>query len=313
MFAFTLAQLSYIVAVDTHRHFVKAAAASHVTQPTLSMQIRKLEEQIGVEIFDRSKQPVIPTDIGLPIIAQARRILAAAEGLPEIIRQHQGMVAGTLRIGIIPTLSSYLLPRFIGKFMEDYPAVELHVQELETAQVVEALRKDLLDAGLIVTPLAEKGILERPLFYEEIMAYVKDEAPAGTKIEVDSLLNNHLWLLSEGHCFRDQVLNLCQLKERSGQFQGFEFESGSLETLRRLVDAEGGATLLPELAVQDLPEAAKQQVRPFYAPVPVREVSLVHSRNFAKRRLLELLEKALLEAIPLPKTISKGETIVSWR
>lgn len=313
MLPFSIAQLEYIVAVDTHRHFVTAAEASHVTQPTLSMQIRKLEEQIGVEIFDRSKQPVIPTDVGVPIIAQARKILAAARELPEIIKQHQGIVSGSLRLGIIPTLSSYLLPRFIGGFTKAHPSVELHVQELETSQVVEALHKDLLDAGLIVTPLQERGIVERPLFYEKILPYAKGDFETGAELQVEDLLKGRLWMLSEGHCFRDQALNLCQLREQSALHQGFEFESGSLETLRRLVDVEGGVTLLPELAVMDLPKDCVERVHSFQKPHPMREVSLVHSRTFAKRRLLDLLVADLLEAIPLAQRLPGDSTIISWR
>ena len=310
---FTLVQLEYVVAVDTWRHFVTAAEHCSVTQPTLSMQIRKMEELLGVELFDRSKQPVIPTDVGEAVIAQARRILAEARQVPELVQAHQGVVEGSLRLGIIPTLSTHVLPRFLGRFLQAYPGVELHIQELETAEVVHALRKDRLDAGLVVTPLKEAGIVERPLFYEEIRAYLQQPGPEGRPVKVDELMAHRMWILTQGHCFREQVLNLCQLQGNAGSDPALSFESGSLETLRRLVDAEGGATLLPGLAALDLPADKQAHVRPLGPVPPFREISLVHARTFVKRRLLDLLTETLSETIPLPGALPAGSAVVQWR
>lgn len=314
MVNFSLVQLEYIVALDTHRHFVKAAEHCSVTQPTLSMQIKKMEELLGVVIFDRSKQPLIPTDAGRKIIAQARKVLDGAKAIPEIVSSFQDTVAGSLRLGIIPTLSPYLLPRFIGQFTEKYPLVELHVHELMTSLVVEGLHRDQLDAGIIVTPLEENGIEERPLFYEEIRAYVDPNHDfQGGMISVPSLQKERLWMLTEGNCFREQVLNICAMQEKGEAAQGFSFESGSLETLRRLVDAEGGATLLPELAALDLPESRKRQLRSIRPERTFREVSLVYSRSFSKQRLLGLLEKTIHQTVSLPTEMDNDFSLIRWR
>ena len=315
MINFSLVQLEYIVALDTHRHFVKAAEHCSVTQPTLSMQIKKMEDILGVVIFDRSKQPLIPTDAGRQIIAQARKVLDDAKAIPEIVSSYQETVAGSLRLGIIPTLSPYLLPRFIGEFTRQFPLVDLHVHELMTSRVVEGLQRDQLDAGIIVTPLEENGIEERPLFYEEIRAYLdpNHENSGSREISVDSLQKERLWMLTEGNCFREQVLNICAMQKKGEAAQGFSFESGSLETLRRLVDAEGGATLLPELAAIDLPESRKKQLRSIGPERTFREVSLVFSRSFSKQRLLSLLEETIHNTIALPKSLDKNFSLIRWR
>ena len=315
MINFSLVQLEYIVALDTHRHFVKAAEHCSVTQPTLSMQIKKMEDILGVVIFDRSKQPLIPTDAGQKIIAQARKVLDDAKAIPEIVSSYQETVAGSLRLGIIPTLSPYLLPRFIGEFTRQFPLVDLHVHELMTSRVVEGLQRDQLDAGIIVTPLEENGIEERPLFYEEIRAYLdpNHENSGAHEISVDSLQKERLWMLTEGNCFREQVLNICAMQKKGEAAQGFSFESGSLETLRRLVDAEGGATLLPELAAIDLPESRKRQLKSIGPERTFREVSLVFSRSFSKQRLLSLLEETINNTIALPKSLDKNFSLIRWR
>lgn len=315
MINFSLVQLEYIVALDTHRHFVKAAEHCSVTQPTLSMQIKKMEDILGVIIFDRSKQPLIPTDAGRKIIAQARMVLDGAKAIPEIVSTYQDTIAGSLRLGIIPTLSPYLLPRFIGEFTQKYPLVELHVHELMTSRVVEGLHTDKLDAGIIVTPLEESGIEERPLFYEEIQAYVdpKHEDTLKGEISVEGLQKERLWMLTEGNCFREQVLNICAMQKKGEAAQGFSFESGSLETLRRLVDAEGGATLLPKLAALDLPESRKRQLRSIAPERAFREISLVFSRSFSKQRLLNLLEETIQETVSLPTNIENSFSLIRWR
>ncbi|MCL4106287.1 UNVERIFIED_CONTAM: hypothetical protein GTU68_061129 [Idotea baltica] len=315
MVNFSLVQLEYIVALDTHRHFVNAAEHCSVTQPTLSMQIKKMEEVLGVVIFDRSKHPLIPTDAGIQIISQARQVLAEARKIPEIVTSYQDTIEGTLRLGIIPTLSPYLLPRFIGDFTTKYPLVDLHVHELTTNNVVQELQKDSLDAGLIITPLEQQGIVERPLFYEEILAYLSsDQHPSsGSAVTALDLQNGPLWMLTEGNCFREQVFNICALQEKGERSQGFTFESGSLETLRRLVDAEGGATLLPELAATDIPERRKAQLHPIGPQRACREVSLVYSRAFSKQRLIGLLEDSIQKAVTLPNKIPKDFSLIRWR
>ncbi|SDK60081.1 LysR family transcriptional regulator, hydrogen peroxide-inducible genes activator [Catalinimonas alkaloidigena] len=309
---FTFTQLEYIVAVDTHRHFVTAAERCHVTQPTLSMQIKKLEEQLGVVLFDRTRQPVVPTDAGRAIIAQARNILREVEKIEEIIQEVKSVLSGELRLGIIPTLAPYLLPRFVGTFTRAYPQVHLQVRELLTEDIVAQLRTDQLDAGLAVTPLQEPSILERPLFYEDLLLYVHPDHPLAQQpgIEAHEVPQEDLWLLAEGHCFRNQTLNLCGHTGAGAEM--FSYESGSLETLRKMVDTEGGSTLLPELAALEVPERQRYRLKEI-TPRPVREVSLIYSRNFAKERLLTRLTEIIRQAVPADLLDEARGTVVRVR
>jgi LysR family hydrogen peroxide-inducible transcriptional activator len=302
----TLAQLTYLVAVDTHRHFVRAAEACGVTQPTLSMQLLKLERELGVRIFDRSKQPVEPTDLGRQLVDQARRILQEAARMRELVAESRGEVAGELRLGVIPTLAPYLLPRFVTSFISRHPAASLVVEELRTEELVEQLRAGLLDAGLVASSVEERGLIEDPLFEEPFVAYVSERHPLfdAPRIRAEELSLSDLWLLHEGHCFRDQVVRLCsEVIPRGGGIGGggaggrpLHFESGNLETLKRLVESSGGITLLPYLAVADLGERERARVRPFVPPAPSRWVRLVRGKAYLKRALVEALTAELLQA-----------------
>ena len=303
----TLTQLEYIVAVDTHRHFAEAAAHCFVTQPTLSMQIQKLEEELAVKIFDRSKQPVLPTGSGAEIIAQARKILAERDHLIETIALKKGIVNGELKVGIIPTLAPYLLPLFVPIFTKKYPAVKLVVNELTTGLIISSLREGKIDVGLLVTPLHEAGIKEDVLFYEEMVAYVSKNNKAYLKnyVLAKDIDPNKLWLLEEGHCFRSQIINLCELRKNTKAGSYFEYEAGSLETLRRMVDLNDGITILPELATFDMGAKQLQLLRHFKHPSPMREVSIVVHRDFVKKRLVEALKQSIL--ISLPEKIKKNK------
>jgi LysR family hydrogen peroxide-inducible transcriptional activator len=298
----TLVQLEYIVAVDTWRHFATAAAKCSVTQPTLSMQLQKLEAELGVQLFDRSKVPVVPTDEGVEVIQQARVILKEVERFFEMVREQKGEMVGEIRLGILPTVAPYLLPLFLSHFLQTYPGIRLKVTELTTEVMVERLKKSLLDAGLLVTPLHEPGIFEQPLFYEEFVVYVSPEEAAYRKryVLADDIDVRHLWLLEEGHCLRSQIMNLCELKAQMQEDNNFQYEAGSIETLKKMVEMKNGITILPELALQNLSPEQLKMVRHFKAPVPVREVSLVTHRNFVKQRLLAALREAILLAIPAP-------------
>lgn len=309
----TLIQFEYIIAVDNYRHFGRAAEASFVTQPTLSMQIHKLEDQLGVVIFDRSKQPVVPTDIGKRIIALARTVINESKKIKELVEDEKGDVAGELTIGIIPTLSPYLLPLFINNFIEKYPGVNIKVEELITEQVVHKLKNELLDIGLIVTPYEDPGLISKPLFYEEFFGYVshRSELFKEKQLTSDGIPTNEVWLLNEGHCFRDQVLNVC--KSYSERDSRFKYESGSLEALKKIVDKHGGLTLLPELATLDFDKDEKSKLRPFSEPKPVREVSLVMHRSYLKRKLVEALHKEILSAIPDYINIQKHGEVIKWK
>lgn len=312
----TLTQYEYIVAVATYQRFSAAAKKCFVTQPTLSMQIKKLEEELGVSIFDRSKQPIITTDVGAQIVKQAKAILQEAERMTDIIEQFQNDISGELRVGIIPTLAPYLLPLFVGDFIRSYPKISLQVRELTTEEIIKGLENDELDAGLLVTPLQHERIKEKPLFYEHILLYTHPEHPLAQKehINMKELNSSDIWLLSEGHCFRYQMINLCSVKHRINDSSlPFDYESGSLESLRRLVDREGGFTLLPELAVLDWSEEQKKRVRELDEPIPLREVSLVHIRNTAKTKRLQLLSESVEASIPQRLRQKREGLVVEWK
>jgi LysR family hydrogen peroxide-inducible transcriptional activator len=308
----TFVQLEYVVAVDTYRHFATAAEHCFVTQPTLSMQVQKLEEELGVKLFDRSKQPVVPTEIGVEIIEQARRILSEKNVINEMVQTKKGILTGELRIGIIPTLAPYLLPLFIQNFYKKYPHIKLVVQELMTEYIVTRLREGRIDVGILVTPLQENGIKEHVLFYEEMLAYVsrKNVAYKKTYVLPQDIDPEKLWLLEEGHCFRSQIVNLCELRRASEMGTHFEYEAGSIETLRRMVELNDGITILPELTTLDMTARQLQLIRHFKKPAPMREVSIVVHRDFVKKRLIEALKEEIINAIPDKIKLNKDLNVV---
>jgi LysR family hydrogen peroxide-inducible transcriptional activator len=310
---FTLVQLEYILAIDVHKSFSIASQNCFVTQPTLSMQVQKLELNLGVQLFDRSKKPVMATEIGRQIIAQARVILQEANRITEIINTEQNEIVGDLKLGVIPTIAPYVLPLFIRNFTQRYPKVRLIVEELLTEQIVERLNNDLIDCGLLVTPLEEKTLTTIPLFYEPFMLYLspKHILKDNELVNASDLDLANLWLLNEGHCFASQVINICNQSEQLLTARNFEYKSGSLETLQRLVEQQDdNHTLLPQLAIQQMNEDKKQFIRNFTQPEPVREVSLVVHRSFLKKRLIEALQKEILSVIPLSMQEKTGKNIV---
>jgi LysR family hydrogen peroxide-inducible transcriptional activator len=308
----TITQLEYIVAIDTHRHFAMAAKQCFITQPTLSMQVQKLEEILGSKIFDRSKQPVIPTEIGEEIIKQARIILNEVKKIDQLISDKQGILKGELKIGIIPTLAPYLLPLFLQPFLKKYPDVTIKVKEMTTDIIVEKLKTGRIDAGLLVTPLQETSIKEYPLFYEELVAYVSKKNAAYKKhyVLADDIDLKELWLLEEGHCFRSQIINLCELKKQTKEQSNFEYEAGSVETLRKMVEMNNGVTILPELATLDFSARQLNMIRHFKSPAPVREVSLVTHRDFIKKKLIDVLKEEIIAILPPKLILNKNKNLV---
>lgn len=300
LYYMTITQLEYIVAVDTYRSFVLAAEKCFVTQPTLSMQVQKLEDTLGVKIFDRSKQPVVPTEIGIEIITQARIMLSESEKIKEIISDRQKELSGELRVGIIPTVSPYVLPKIIHGFIEKYPQVKLIVWEQTTEEIIQQLKLGMLDCGILSTPLHESNLTEIPVFYENFVAYVSKNSRLSKKKNIvpDDIDMEEIWILNEGHCMREQVLNICQRRKSTRGFQHFEYNTGSVETLKRMVDQNNGATILPELALSELSDKQLDKVRYFKSPEPAREVSIVIQRNFLKRRMIEALKAEILEFVP---------------
>lgn len=294
----TLTQLEYMVALDTYRHFALAAEKCFVTQPTLSMQIQKLEDELGVKVFDRTKQPVIPTEIGTSIIAQARNTLREAGMIQQLINDQKDTLTGELRIGIIPTLAPYLLPPLYKTMREKYPMLNLVIKESITEEVIHELKNNRLDCSIVVTPLKDVSIKEEVLFYEELFVYVSKKNVLADKkyVLANEIDPNQLWLLEEGHCFRSQILNLCELR-RSSDFH-FKYETGNIETLKRMVDKSDGITILPELAVMEFTPSQLKLVKRLKQPSPAREVSLVTHRDHIKTKLIKTLKEEILQIVP---------------
>lgn len=292
-------QLEYILAVDTHRHFATAAGKSNVTQPTLSMMIRKLEDELGVRIFDRSKQPVEPTPEGREIILRARQIMTDVTHLKEFARGLKSDVGGDIRIAIIPTLAPYLLPLFLPSFVDKHPTLRVNISELVTHDIIDALKNGEADIGLLATPIHDPKLVEHPVFYEEFFAYTSDEKAAKKKYLLPKDIDlSKLWLLEEGHCFRNQVFNLCELKKKDIESDRLHYEAGSLETLKNLVDHNKGITILPLLATRELTASQRKKIRSFAPPKPVREISLVVNSNYSRGKILGALKKAIEECMP---------------
>jgi LysR family transcriptional regulator, hydrogen peroxide-inducible genes activator len=294
-----LQQLEYIRAVDNHRHFVKAAEACFVTQATLSMMIKKLEQELDIIIFDRSKQPVTPTEAGRKVIEQARVVLKETQMMKDLSGGLRTEMEGELRIGIIPTIAPYLLPLLLPNFLKKYPAIRLKIQEQTTDQLVKFLSSDKIDIAIMATPLAEPNLRETHVFFEEFRVFV---AATDQKLKKKFLLPedidvNRLWLLEEGHCLRSQALSLCELQKRQVRAQNLDYETGSIESLIKITEISKGITIVPELATLGFNKKQKDCLRQFRPPVPVREVSLVTYRHFAKEKMLDILKTAIIQAV----------------
>ncbi len=305
-------QLEYLVAVDAKRHFVKAAEKCFVTQATLSMMIKKLEDELNVKVFDRSRQPVVPTEIGKKVIAQAKIILHESNKLREMVRDEHAELKGELRIGIIPTLAPYILPLFMNSFLKKYPSVKLKISEFTTDQIINQLQQQDLDVGLLSTPLNQPFLKEQLLFYEQFVVYTSSDDKILKKkfVLAKDIDTNRLCLLEEGHCLRSQVFNLCELRNKEQEFRQLDFETGSIETLKRIVEVNHGITILPMLALKAMSARQKQNIRYFKAPVPVREIGLVTYRYFVKEKLIQSLKEEILNHIPDEmRSVSKKEII----
>lgn len=298
----TITQLEYLLAVDKERHFGKAAQHCNVSQPSLSAQIQKMEEELGLVIFDRSKKPILPTESGLEILEQARIVLREHKKLQTIADIKAVEPKGDFELAIIPTLASYVVPLFVSEFGKKYPKVNIGIHEYKTEDIIRKLQNDELDAGLLVTPLKDESLIERHLYYEPFYCYMNEKHPLLEKDELQGkdLKREDLWILSEGHCFRDQVLNICSEKEEKGfVIPNIRFESGNLETIIKLVKNSSGYTLLPEMAVSGLSDfEMKNHIREFADPVPTREISLVYTRSFLKETIMNALEESIIENLP---------------
>lgn len=294
----TLQQLEYILAVNQFRHFAKAAEYCRVTQPTLSAMIQKLEEELDTKIFDRSQQPVCPTPIGIHIIEQAQNVLVQANRIKDIIEEEKRSISGSFKLGILPTIAPYLLPRFFPQLMKKYSQLDIRVIEMKTNDIQKALQKGEIDAGIVASLAGMEEFIQTTLFYEQFFAYIAREDALSEKqvIRTSDLTHEQLWLLDEGHCFRDQLVRFCQLKRaRASQLA---YHLGSMETFMRMVESGKGITFIPELAVLQLGDVQKELVRSFAIPCPTRQVVLLTNKNFIRYTLLEALTKEIKLSVP---------------
>ena len=292
----TITQLQYVLAVAEHKNFTLAAEKCFVTQPTLSMQIQKLEEELDIQIFDRSKKPIQLTDVGEQIVEQAKNIVNESGRIKDIVDQQKGYIGGDFKVGIIPTIMPTLLPMFMSNFIKKYPKVNLIIEERTTEEIIKMIKNGQLDAAIAATPLNEETIKEVVLYYEPFVAYVPENIAAYNKkeFEVEDLdLNlNNVLLLQDGHCFRHNILNLCKARGLAND-NHFQIESGSFETLVKLADEGLGMTLLPYLHTLDMGEKASQKLRHFKEPRPSREVSLIYSKKELKLHIIEALRSTI--------------------
>ena len=307
-------QLEYIIAVDNYKNFVKASESCFVTQATLSMMIKKLEEELEVKIFDRSKKPVKTTEIGEKILLQARKITAESKRFKEIVHKEKGVLSGELKIGIIPTLAPYLLPLFLKQFVRLFPLIKLNIHEFTTEVIIQKLQTEELDAGILSTPLNNHSINEQVLFYEKYFLYVSDKEKGFDKkyVLAKDIDIDRLWLLEEGHCMRSQILNFCELKKKHAHEEYFHYAAGSIETLRNMVDTDFGITIVPELSTLNFNAAQRKKLKHFKSPVPVREISLITHREFIKEKLIDVLKQSILHVIPNEMKTGKQKNVLQF-
>ena len=290
--------MEYIVAVYRFRHFAKAAEQCGVTQPTLSAMIQKMEKELGVKIFERSSQQVSPTPVGKLVVEQAWKVLSRANKIKDIVAEEQHSLKGTFRIGILPTIAPYLLPRFFTKLEKEHPEIDFHVIEMKTADIKKALSRGELEAAIAVR-LDELDVYNQTsMYYEQFIAYVAEGDPLFEKsnIKTSDLGNEFLWLLDEGHCFRDQLVKFCNLK--SANESKSKYSLGSIETFMRMVESGQGVTFIPELALSQLSDSQKRLVRPFALPIPVRDVVLLTTKNFVRHSIANLIVESVKSNVP---------------
>ena len=294
----TLQQLEYIVAVYRTRHFVKAAEACGVTQPTLSAMIQKLEAELDVKLFERSSQQVMPTAIGKVVVEQAWKVLNRARKLKDVVAEEKKSLMGTFRLGILPTIAPYLLPRFFPSLMRENPSLDIRVVEMKTAEIRRAIDRGEIDAAVMVDTGDLDDYALTTLFYEQFLAYVSpsDQLSAKKSIKTSDLSNEFLWLLDEGHCFRDQLVKFCQLKAAKTSQSAYSL--GSIETFMRIVENGQGVTFIPELASMQLTSTQKALVRPFAIPIPTREVVMATSKSFVRQSLLDMIAGQIRKSVP---------------
>ncbi|MDO4758722.1 MAG: hydrogen peroxide-inducible genes activator [Rikenellaceae bacterium] len=293
----TIIQLEYLLAVANCGSFSQAAEHCFVTQPSLSMQIKSLEEELGVILLDRSKKPVVPTEAGEVVLEQVRETLSAFNYIREAVSELKGETAGKLHLGVIPTIAPYLMHRFIPTFVKRYPKVELEISEMKTADIVEALKRDRLDAALVAGGTCGEGIQEHDLFDDRFHLYVSPENPLyeRSNIRIEDIDLKDLVILSRGNCLRDQIIELCQAKRQMPSH--FSFESGSLETLMRIVDCTQSVTVIPEMCIDFIPENRRDRVKMLAKGNTSRKISVAVRRTYVKSSIIRALNETIMDCV----------------
>lgn len=293
----TLQQLEYIDAVFRFRHFAKAAEYCGVTQPTLSAMIQKLEAELDVKLFERSSQQVLPTSIGTIIVNQARRVLYEAKQLKNLVAEEKSSLAGTFRLGILPTIAPYLIPRFFPKLCESHPEMDVRVVEMKTDEIKMAITNNVIDAAILVNLDNLENFDISTLYFEQFFAYVSrnDALFSHKSIKTADLNNEFLWLLDEGHCFRDQLVKFCNLKGARESKEAYTL--GSIETFMRIVESGKGVTFIPELALDQLNEQQRSLVRSFAMPIPTREIVMMTAKSFVRKSARNLLIESVRQCV----------------
>ena len=291
-------QLEYLIAVDKYKHFGKAAQACFITQPTLSAMIQKFEDELDVKVFDRTTHPIRTTDVGVQIIEESKRVIDAVNELKNRANLLNNVLAGKLNLGIIPTISSFILPSEIFSFLQNHPKIELNVKEMTTDSIIKALKSGELDAGIIATPYdAASEFYQQFLFNEELMIYSSDDIKIDSYVVPEEIDSNKVWLLEEGNCLRTQFENICMLKENSLKPKNLEFLASNINTLIQMVDKVGGITILPELAIPQLSEEQKSKISRFRKPFPFREISLIYYKPTYKQKILDEMTQSLQNSL----------------
>ena len=293
----TIIQLEYLLSVANCGSFSAAAEHCFVTQPSLSMQVKALEEELGVVLLDRSKKPVIPTEAGEVVLSRARETIKAYNCIRESVAELKGETAGKLRLGVIPTVAPYLLHKFLPAFVRDYPKVELEISEMVTADIVEALRRDRLDAALVAGGTCGEGIAEHELFGDRFFAYVSPNNPLyeRSNVRIEDIVLKDLVILSAGNCMRDQVIELCQAKRNMPSH--YTFESGSLDTLMRIVDCTSCLTIIPEMAVEYVPADRRDRIKTLAKGATSRKIAVAVRRTYVKNSIIRALTDTVMACV----------------
>ena len=291
-----VSQLKYLLALIRTQSFSEAAAQCFVSQPALSMAIRKLEEELNITLFDRKSSPIVLTEKGEIIASQAQKIIEDFALLEKITAELQSLEPkGTLNLSVIPTLAPYLIPLFINKFSTDFPNIDLTIEEDSTKVILHKLRNSETDVALLVTPIDDKSLIYNPLFFEEFYLYTNEKMEV-KNIAAEDIDYKNLWLLKEGHCMRQQMINICE--SRDLEHTNITYNAGSIESLINIADISGGMTIIPELAVRNLSQERKDKVFSFTSPIPVREISIMYHKFTPKMILINALMHTIINSLP---------------